>query len=111
MLFKRYGHPHAFERAMSGTFSNVETTVTIGDAWVSPLRESSSAHLGPAKKRPSQKNKKKDVEESDEEPIPFSGDQTLAQSCRFMYDATISREVIYAITDGDIGRVWEVLKV
>lgn len=51
------------------------------------------------------------MEESDEELIPFLGDQTLAQSCRFMYDATVSREVIYAISDGDIGRVWEVLKV
>jgi hypothetical protein len=57
------------------------------------------------------KKKKNKAEESDEEPIPFIGDQTLAQSCRFMYDATISREVIYAIADGDIGRVWEVLKV
>jgi len=83
MLFKRYGHPHAFERALSGTYSesNVET-VTIEDAWVLPLRESSSGHLGPAKKRPSQQNKKKDAEESDEELILFFGDQTLARSCR-----------------------------
>jgi hypothetical protein len=103
MLFKRYGHPHAFERALSGTYSesNVETSRDRRCMGLTTSR----IIFWPAKKRQSQQNKKKDAEESDEELILFFGDQTF-QACtimsRFMYDATIPQEVIYAIADGDI---------
>lgn len=118
LLFKRYGHLYAFEDAIRGQFSDDESQIPHGDIWVASS-DTSSAQFHPSgndnnkrKGRP-KKGKKKVVEDldSDDEPQPFNGDQTLAQSCRFLYDATVSREVIYATADGDIGRVWEVLKV
>jgi hypothetical protein len=35
----------------------------------------------------------------------------LAQSIQFMHDVIVSREVTYAVAEGDIGRVYEGLKV
>jgi hypothetical protein len=74
----------------------------------------SSVHLGFENKKEKGKPKKRKrtkENESDDETILFLGDQSLAQSCRFLYDATVSREVIYATAEGDIGRVWEAAKV
>lgn len=112
-LFMRYGHPHAFENALAGLFPDDERTICGGDDWVPLTRESSSLELGKEKAPKSKKGKatSKDVDMEEETIAPFQGDQALAQSCRFMYDATISREVIYATAEGDIGRVWEVVKV
>ena len=39
------------------------------------------------------------------------GDHVLARSIMFMRDAMISREAAYAVAEGDVGRVFEVLKV
>lgn len=61
----------------------------------------------PKKERPTEKKKKDDKDEEEE----FTGDLVLAKSCRFIYDAMISRHTTYAVADGDIGSVWECLKV
>ncbi|TFY63099.1 hypothetical protein EVJ58_g3444 [Rhodofomes roseus] len=42
---------------------------------------------------------------------PFRGDRVLAQSIAFMRDAVILREFVYATCEGDVGRVYEALKV
>jgi len=39
------------------------------------------------------------------------GDRVLASSITFMRDALMSREMSYAVAEGDIGRVYEILKV
>jgi len=108
-LFNCYGHPHAFENALAGSFPDDERMIHRGDKWAPLNRDSSSLDLGKEKKTKSKKDKAIEVEE--ENITPFEGDQALAQSCRFMYHATISREVIYATAEGDTGRVWEAVKV
>lgn len=39
------------------------------------------------------------------------GDHVLASSITFMRDALMSREMSYAVAEGDMGRVYEILKV
>ena len=39
------------------------------------------------------------------------GDRVLASSITFMRDALMSREMSYAVAEGDMGRVYEILKV
>ena len=39
------------------------------------------------------------------------GDRVLASSITFMRDALMSREMSYAVAEGNTGRVYEVLKV
>jgi hypothetical protein len=41
----------------------------------------------------------------------FNGDRTLARSALFMYEALVSKEVAQAVAEGDIGRVYEGIKV
>jgi hypothetical protein len=109
-VFLRYGHPHAFEHAMNGQFPSSEVEIAHGDEW-KLIKEPSSVPLDIANSKKQKKPPKEGTEGEDEGNIPFRGDQSLAQSCRFLYDATVSREIIFATADGDIGRVWEVLKV
>ncbi|KAI1792869.1 hypothetical protein LXA43DRAFT_886661 [Ganoderma leucocontextum] len=47
--------------------------------------------------------------ETDEE--PFGGDRTLAQSILFMSDVILLRELSQAVAEGDIGRVWNAMKI
>lgn len=115
-LFQRYGHPHTFDNIIQGRFKSSETTIPPGDVWTPNTTDKSSATLnndsGSKKVKRKAKKVKKSEDDSDEDlEIPFQGDQSLAQSCRFMYDTTISREVIYATAEGDVGRIWEALKV
>ena len=41
----------------------------------------------------------------------FLGDQVLARSIAFMRETMLAREMTLAIAEGDVGRVWEVIKV
>ena len=41
----------------------------------------------------------------------FKGDLMLARSIAFMRDALISREAAYAVAEGDVGRLYEMIKV
>jgi hypothetical protein len=41
----------------------------------------------------------------------FRGDRTLARSVAFMYEALVSKEVAQAVAEGDVGRVYEGIKV
>ncbi len=51
-----------------------------------------------------------DSESTDSSPM-FQGDRTLAQSILFMSDAIVLRDLSQAVSEGDIGRVWNNLKV
>jgi hypothetical protein len=42
---------------------------------------------------------------------PFTGDQSLGRSISFMRDAMFAREMTLATADGDVGRLWEIIKV
>ncbi|KAF9524238.1 hypothetical protein CPB83DRAFT_947604 [Crepidotus variabilis] len=100
-LFARYGHPHAFEFAIDNSYRQEETRVPLGDPWTPPPADNSSNAL-------LTKHKKKQTKQQAKKTSP--GDQSLAESCRFLYDATVSRELVYATSDGDIGRAYEILK-
>lgn len=50
---------------------------------------------------------KKEIEDED----IFEGDLVIAQSSHFIHDGMISRHATYAVADGDIGSVWECMKV
>lgn len=41
----------------------------------------------------------------------FQGDHVLARSASFMYEALVSKEVAQAVAEGDVGRVYEGIKV
>lgn len=55
-------------------------------------------------------NKKKKKRPSFKPMASFSGDQVLAKSMTFMHDMLLSREATYALADGDVGRLYEVIK-
>ena len=99
ILLRIYGHPHAFEDALEGTYSDIKTAVPNGDVWIPGVEEKSSSPLDSIRRGEGHKitkEKKKASALAADLSEGFVGDQTLAQSCRFLYDATVSREVIYA---------------
>jgi hypothetical protein len=51
----------------------------------------------------------KDTASMEDEKI--NGDYTLMRSALFMYEALVSKEVAQAVAEGDIGRVYEGIKV
>ena len=78
---------------------------------------------GPGKKKSKEKGKANgkakenaeakpsDHKTAKEEEPPFGGDASLGRSIMFMYDNIISREVAYAVAEGDAGRAYEGIKV
>ncbi|PIL25940.1 hypothetical protein GSI_11694 [Ganoderma sinense ZZ0214-1] len=42
---------------------------------------------------------------------PFCGDRSLAQSILFMCDTMVSRDASHAVVSGDVGRLWEDMKM
>ena len=42
---------------------------------------------------------------------PFYGDRTFSEAVTFKRDAMVAREIAFAAAEGDVGRVWEALKV
>ncbi|KAJ3841649.1 hypothetical protein F5878DRAFT_609706 [Lentinula raphanica] len=55
--------------------------------------------------------KDEEAAEREKERFRTTGDRVLANSIAFMRDALWSRECAYAVTSGDVGRAWEILKV
>jgi hypothetical protein len=91
----------------------------LGSPWQSPAPPTTALKKGKEKavkalkvgastttKKKTQKKKVAEVPKP-----PFVGDQVAFDDGTFMYDAMISREVAAAVAQGDIGRVWEGLKV
>ncbi|KAK7019386.1 hypothetical protein VNI00_018099 [Paramarasmius palmivorus] len=95
-LVQRYASLEAFERALSGDLHEKApeaVKVRPGDAWSSPNVSSSSEKGG----------------EAIEEPDDFDGDRTLANSILFkmMFGTILFMD--YAISDGDTGRLIDLL--
>lgn len=86
--------------------------VALGSPWSpSPVIASSQ----PSKPPPKSTNSQKAADEASTKPDTagrhIKGDRVLANSINFMRDALMSREMSYAIAEGDVGRVYEILKV
>jgi len=60
------------------------------------------------RRKPKQEKKKKILDDPDP---PFYGDRTFVEAVTFKHDAMIAREVASAAAEGDVGWVWEGLKV
>jgi hypothetical protein len=88
--------------------------VPLGAPWVPVTIDESSAALAQKKGR---KKKKSDTEATKQtpnlalSPQAFYGDHVMSDSAYFMRDASLSREAAAAVAEGDVGRVYEVMKV
>lgn len=131
-IVDRYLTPEAYEQALSKSFNDSapdNLKFPVGE----PYSSSTLSHSQPsATDDPTTENCDADVEDADaEEDEPatqpksakekkptshieekgFTGDRVLANSILFKMEYSWWIEAAYAIPDGDIGRVWEIMKV
>ncbi|KII83514.1 hypothetical protein PLICRDRAFT_119348 [Plicaturopsis crispa FD-325 SS-3] len=100
-LYRAYMSSRAQYRAMyeadgGDEQSQWSKTVPRGSSWNGEPSETSSA--GRPKPQPGNSE-------------PFTGDRVLARSIAFMRDTMISREAAFATAEGDVGRLYETIKV
>lgn len=119
------GLHHALHDAgLSKESSDWTRNVPVGSPWTglaedqeigitfsrSTLRSASRKQKEPKTKKKKQTKAEKEVERERDE-IRKDGDHVLSNSIAFMRDTLLSRECASAVAVGDVGRVWEVLKV
>lgn len=124
-LHRTFSCTRAHYRALndvSGT-SEWSRLVPLGTPWAASVVDKSSLIGNPnlpnskpaptlSKTKSATTSKKaKKAKEDAERLKSFRGDRVLANSICFMRDALISREMSQAVAEGDVGRVWEVMKV
>lgn len=120
-LWDSYSNPHAFTSLVTGHHLD-QFVVPIGEPW----RKEDEANLQSA---PSQamdidinskvcggsgEDKGQETKGEGETFIgggEFKGDHALARSASFIYEALVSKEVAQAVAEGDVGRVYEGIKV
>ena len=96
--------PHASEASTPDVSSQGAQTRAAGAPQASVPTPSSQAQGTTAtRRRKSKKDKEKEK--------PFLGDRVLANAMNFMHDAFVVREFLYAVAEGDAGRVYEAMKV
>ncbi|KAJ3884823.1 hypothetical protein GG344DRAFT_71047 [Lentinula edodes] len=97
------------------------SNVPIGSVWAglddfrinfskSTLQSASWKQKLPKKSKKKATKAKREAEQK-KEVRRHNGDYVLANSIAFMHDALLSRECANTVTSGDVGCVWEVLKV
>jgi hypothetical protein len=57
------------------------------------------------------KNPTKKSAGSDPADQPFFGDRVFTEAVTFKRDTMFARELAYSTSDGDVGRIWECIKV
>lgn len=122
-LWNNYSSPGAFTKFMVGCQPN-DSVVPTGEPW--RKEEDTDPEPGPSKAVDSgTKDEGKGDSREEEEggktkgkgamPVgpekEFRGDHVLARSVSFMYEALVSKEVAQAAAEGDVGRVYEGVKV
>ena len=92
VLHRAYSNTRALYFAMEDVNepSTWSSTVPQGTAWSASAQSSDASN----------KNESE-----------FQGDLLLARSIAFMRDALVSREAAYAVAEGDVGRLYEMIKV
>lgn len=104
LLRRQYGQPASFHYAFHGEYPP-GVDVPSGTQWNPPAQDLSSASmLGSLSGKKSSKRKK-------EPDPPFIGDESLAHSTRFIYDTMLFRLATEGTKRGDVGCLWEVMKV
>ncbi|PPR02512.1 LOW QUALITY PROTEIN: hypothetical protein CVT26_011996 [Gymnopilus dilepis] len=107
-LHRAFTSTRAIYHALSDTTATTpwSAVIPLGSPWTPLTSDASSENFKEILERPS-KGKKKEL-------VPptrhAKGDRVLANSITFMRDALMSRELSYAIAEGDAGRVYEIMK-
>ncbi|KAJ3817574.1 hypothetical protein F5880DRAFT_1492702 [Lentinula raphanica] len=128
-LFNSYSSTRAHYYALRKAGASEETSswassVPVGTPWLGVADDPSMEDIGVSftktsarsahqeKSKPQKRSTQKDKEaEEVQNKLRQTGDRVLANSIAFMRDALLSRECANAVASGDVGRVWEVLKV
>ena len=123
ILWDNYSNPGAFTRFVLGGQPN-NSVVPIGEPWgkdedpeprPAPKRAMGNDVKGEGGEKLVKGEGKEEMKGKDEsssaEVKEFQGDRVLARSAAFMYEALVSKEVAQAVAEGDIGRVYEGIKV
>ncbi|OSD03124.1 hypothetical protein PYCCODRAFT_1366450, partial [Trametes coccinea BRFM310] len=97
-LHERYSSQRAWFDAMEGGSAACDAGWPISGEGARPSESASAAEDSKESERISAK-------------AAFKGDRTLAQSILFMNDAMLMRDASEAVAAGDIGRVWNDLKI
>lgn len=107
-------HYQALQDSALSEGSDWGKTVPLGSPWLAPARDSTSESITTGSTtQPAQNasSKSKTSVKSDAPTPPFKGDRVLANSIAFIRDALVSREMAFAVAEGDAGRVYEMMKV
>ncbi|KAF8147015.1 hypothetical protein K438DRAFT_1525181, partial [Mycena galopus ATCC 62051] len=107
ILVCRYSSQQVYNLALSKNLSDSAAEsmqVPCGSPWTPPVEPSQSASEGKTKKK--KKANIKHVEEVD-----FTGDQVLVNEILFLQDMGWWNIAARAVPDGEIGRVWEIMKI
>lgn len=107
-LHRAFSSTRGLYHALGDTTAETEwaKTVPLGTTW-SPPPDIQTSQRQCSTKGPTKSSKTK-TKPASRNPC---GDRVLANSINFMRDALVSREMSYAIAEGDVGRVYEVMKV
>ncbi|EDR00803.1 uncharacterized protein LACBIDRAFT_333858 [Laccaria bicolor S238N-H82] len=106
-LIDRYASQDAYDQALSkAKSSNAPEPMKIlfGPAWTN--QSTGSTNSAPVPLLPNE-----DVPKVHKEADDFDGDHVLANSVLFLQDFGWWIEIAYAVSEGDIGRVFEILKI
>jgi hypothetical protein len=114
--------------AVEAASDDYENKVPNGTPWVGPVRSATSPQSTdpdfddlpelvditepePPVETPETAKKADDTPKHHEEKSGFTGDRVLRNSQLFMMDMGWWIEMAHAVPEGDIGRVWEIMKV
>ncbi|KAJ6602367.1 hypothetical protein B0H10DRAFT_1958115 [Mycena sp. CBHHK59/15] len=112
-IAKKLHHTYSTARARdhavfdTGSTSTWAKTIPKGSAWAPIEVEDSSLDKVKKKKTSTTKKKPKDMHPR----APCKGDFVLAQAMDFLCDALNSRKMATAVAEGDVGRLYECIKV
>lgn len=112
-LWRSYSSPGATTSLITGHHFD-ESIIPIGEPW--RTEEDIDSKPVPNKAAVGGIKDKEEKEGGEESIVPaskkeFRGDRSLARSTTFMYEALVSKEVAQAVAEGDVGRVYEGIKV
>ncbi|KAJ3005457.1 hypothetical protein NUW54_g4331 [Trametes sanguinea] len=110
-LHSRYSCQRAWFDAMEGGDQAEQAGWSAGASW---KMKDNNANTPIGRKAPAQPGtslKKEGIGSGHTNMPKFSGDRTLAQSILYMMDAMLSRDAADAVAMGDVGRLWNDMKI
>ena len=115
-LYRAYSTTRGVYRALydDGSHNEWSDFVPLGTCWSVPPVDPTSIHKSASTSRSKTTTKHHKANSSKMKPAdtpPFKGDRTLGKSIALMRDFLLQREMAYATAEGDVGRVYEIMKV